>query len=106
MEKRTYTILDRKTRENGVVFTIFVDDTDGFADFEEALGASAAPGSTVDIADLKCVMRLRHDGQWERLSSYAASEAEAEELENAAAEAILAEVLSAEDDTAESEDTQ
>lgn len=105
MKKRKYTILDRKTRENGVVFSIFTDDTDGFADFEEEMGASAAPGSTVDIADLKCVLRLRHDGQWERVSSYAASEAEAEqELE--AAEAILAEILSAEDNTTESEEQE
>ena len=93
MSTTTFTVLSHQKKPNGVLYEIFADNVNGFADFAELHGDTAVPGSTVDIADLKAVFRLRHDGDWEEYESYAASEEEAAALEEAALETILDELI-------------
>lgn len=89
MSKRNYTILERNTQAEGSVYRVFVDNTKGFDEFTGNAGNDILPGSTVDIADVKAEFRLRHDGTWEQLRSYAASEEEAAALDEAAAAELL-----------------
>ena len=91
MSKQTYTILERKNVEHGVVFTVFADNAEGFAAFAAKHLDAAQPGTKVDIADAKCCYRMRNDGTWEILMSYASdisegkamAEADLEELNDA-----------------------
>ena len=93
MRAKKFTILSHERKTNGVLYEVFVDDPEGFAEFVEMHGDEAVPGSTVDIADVKAVFRLRHDGNWEKHESYAASEEEAAALDGAAAELIFDELI-------------
>lgn len=70
MSKNTYTVLSRDRRADGSVYEILADDLDGFDAFFADAAGEALPGSTVDIADLHKVMRLRNDGYWEELRAY------------------------------------
>ena len=93
MSTTTFTVLSHQKKPNGVLYEIFADNVSGFADFVDLHGDTAVPGTTVDIADVKKVFRLRHDGDWEEYESYAASEEEAAALEEAALEEILDELI-------------
>ena len=89
MKERTYTILkeDGRGRDRSI-FEVLADDHNGFTDFCAEHGSEALPGSTVDIADYKLVLRLRNDGNWEQYKDYATPE-EREEIDATAIEAVL-----------------
>lgn len=70
MSKNTYTVLSRNRRADGSVYEILADDLDGFDTFFADAAGDALPGSTVDVADLRKVMRLRNDGYWEEFRAY------------------------------------
>lgn len=70
MSKNTYTVLSRDRRADGSVYEILADDLDGFDAFFADAAGDALPGSTVDVADLRKVMRLRNDGYWEEFRAY------------------------------------
>ena len=70
MSKNTYTVLSRDRRADGSIYEILADDLDGFDAFFADAAGDALPGSTVDIADLHKVMRLRNDGYWEEFRTY------------------------------------
>lgn len=70
MSKNTYTVLSRDRRADGSVYEILADDLDGFDTFFADAAGDALPGSTVDVADLRKVMRLRNDGYWEEFRAY------------------------------------
>lgn len=92
---QTFTILKQDQRGINAIFDVLADGPAGFEDFADTYGHRALPGSTVDIADFRTVLRLRNDGTWEEYRSYA-TEAEAAEIEakaDAAAEAILDDLL-------------
>lgn len=76
MYEYKFTVLNRLNVEHGVVFTVFTDNTEGFAAFVEKHKDAMEPGSIVDVADLKAKFRLRHDGEWELLESYGGDAAE------------------------------
>ena len=80
MSTPTFTILSHEKKPDGVLYEVFADTVVGFADFIDLHGTTAVPGSTVDIADVKGVFRLRHDGDWEDYQNYADSEEEATAL--------------------------
>lgn len=97
----TFTVLRRENVEHGVVFTVFADNAEGFSAFLAKHLDAAVPGTTVDIADLRTVFRLRHDGNWEVLRSYADSEDEETAAAiDAATEQLLDELLGEEEEEA------
>lgn len=75
MTRQTYTIMKLdKRRPKGVLLDVFATDLGGFDDLLADFGRSILAGSTCDIADLKTVLRLRHDGTWEAIRFYGTSE--------------------------------
>lgn len=88
MAKQKFTVLRRDTQAEGSVYQVFVDNTTGFNSFI-GYRRDILPGSTVDIADAKAEFRLRHDGSWEQIRSYASSAEEAAALEAAAVADML-----------------
>ena len=88
MAKPTYTIRDEDSRGWKSFFTVLADDLAGFDAFVADHGHEALPGSTVDIADYKMILRLRNDGNWEQHKDYATPEERAE-IDAAALEAVL-----------------
>lgn len=75
MTRQSYTIMKlEKRRPRGVLVDVFSTDLGGFDDLIADLGRSILAGSTCDIADLKTVLRLRHDGTWEAIRFYGTSE--------------------------------
>ena len=88
MNENAYTILRQDRRMKGFIYEVFVDDMAGFDEFTFEQANNILPGSTVDIADLKRVFRLRNDGEWEEYKNYSNSnDPTAEE------EAIVASIL-------------
>ncbi|MBR2048270.1 MAG: hypothetical protein IJ960_06695 [Oscillospiraceae bacterium] len=84
----TYTIQHEDSRGWKSIYEVLADDLTGFDDFVAEHGATALPGSTIDIADYKLILRLRNDGNWEQYQDYASAEERAE-IDAAALEAIL-----------------
>ncbi|MBQ3256451.1 MAG: hypothetical protein IJA67_03450 [Oscillospiraceae bacterium] len=87
MSRPTYTVLEKDDRGKRAIYKVLADNAQGFDDFISST-SGILPGSTVDIADYKTVFRLRNDGAWEELESYADGESDA-----AAQEAAVAEIL-------------
>jgi len=94
-----YNILRRQQTFGGWKYEVFADSAVGLANFcADYADEEIAPGSEVDIADLKTVMRLRNDGEWESRSYYGTGEAPAaEEITNTIAEQVLNDLVSDED---------
>lgn len=93
MSKPTYTLMRVDRRSNGTIFEAFATTLQGFDDFCAATESGILAGSTCDIADLKTVLRLRHDGTWEALELYGDSA----NPEQDAVEAILDDMVSDEE---------
>lgn len=75
MSRQNYTIMRaNKRRPNVVIYDVFATTLGGFDDFLAAAEGSVMAGSTCDIADLKTVLRLRHDGTWEAIKFYGTSD--------------------------------
>ena len=87
MSRPTYTVLAKDDRGKRAIYKVLADNAQGFDDFISST-SGILPGSTVDIADYKTVFRLRNDGAWEELESYADGETDA-----AAQEAMVADIL-------------
>lgn len=92
MSKNTYTVLSRDRRADGSVYEILADDLDGFDTFFADAAGDALPGSTVDVADLRKVMRLRNDGYWEEFRAYG-KEGSDSAAETALVESIVNELV-------------
>ena len=94
-----YNILSRHQTYGGWKYEVFADSAVGFGNFcADYADEEIAPGSEVDIADLKTVLRLRNDGEWESRSYYGTGEAPAaEEITNTIAEQVLNDLVSDED---------
>lgn len=88
MSRPTFTILEKDDRGKRAIFKVLADSATGFDDFISST-SGILPGSTVDIADYKAVFRLRNDGSWEQLESYADDDADAAAAEEAAVADIL-----------------
>lgn len=89
MIETTYTILSKTKIERGWLMEVLVDDATGFADFAgQTLRFGLAPGTKVDIAGEKVVMRLLNSGEWAIYDNY--SGVTDEEAEAAMVESILA----------------
>lgn len=88
MAKKNYAILAEDGRGKQRLYKVFADDVNGFDGFIADHGDEALPGSTIDIADYKMILRLRNDGNWEQYQDYASAEERAE-----IDEAALADVL-------------
>lgn len=97
MSKQKFTVLKRTNVEHGVVFKVFTDNAEGFAAFVEKHIDAAEPGTTVDVADLKTVFRLRHDGGWEALSSYGGADEETQQIIDNSTEMLLDSILGEEE---------
>lgn len=97
MSKQKFTVLKRTNVEHGVVFKVFTDNAEGFAAFVEKHIDAAEPGTTVDVADLKTVFRLRHDGGWEALNSYGGADAETQQIIDNSTEMLLDSILGEEE---------
>lgn len=74
MTRQTYTLMRVDRRSNGTIFEAFATTLQGFDDFCAAVEGGILAGSTCDIADLKTVLRLRHDGTWEAIKFYGTSD--------------------------------
>lgn len=88
MSRPTFTILEKDDRGKRAIFKVLADNATGFDDFISTT-SGILPGSTVDIADYKAVFRLRNDGSWEFIRSYADEGAVADALQEAAVADIL-----------------
>lgn len=93
MTRQTYTLMRVDRRSNGTIFEAFATTLQGFDDFCAATEGDIIAGSTCDIADLKTVLRLRHDGTWEAVKFYGTSE----NPEQDAVETILDDLVSDEE---------
>lgn len=74
---------------------VFADTVSGMDAFIQAR-PNLLPGSTVDIADLKTVFRLRNDGSWEEYRNYSGVEP-TEEAQAEAVAMVLDDIISDED---------
>lgn len=90
---KTYTVLDQTHKMMGGIYSVLVDNMTGFDDFILDHG-DALPGTTVDVADFRRVLRLRHDGSWEELYDYSSGDPEATEE---AVAAVLEDLVSDEE---------
>lgn len=70
MSRPTYTVLAKDDRGKRAIYKVLADNVAGVRDFVVNT-SGILPGSTVDVADLQAVFRLRNDGKWEQFKSYA-----------------------------------
>lgn len=96
MNENAYSILRQDRRMKGFIYEVFVDDMAGFDEFTFEQANNILPGSTVDIADLKRVFRLRNDRAWEEYKNYSDSDDPAAE-EEAAVASVLDDLISDDD---------
>lgn len=89
---RKYTILSCNQSMGRWVYRVFADNLAGFDAFV-AEAKNVSPGSTVDIADLKTIFRLRNDGDWEPLKIYGATADDGTTAEEAATAVVLDDIV-------------
>ena len=99
MNEKKYSILRQDRRMKGFIYEVFVDDLAGFDEFTFDQAENILPGTTVDIADLKRVFRLRNDREWEEYQNY--SEPDDPAVDDEAAVAAILDELVSDDDIAD-----